>query len=220
MCVPRLSVVVVVVATMVATMSAACGPPFLELYEERAHQNLLVNLTADTSELTNYGDRTKSICGVGLWFLFEDPDYTVKSDFILDFSYGEYSCQDLDTASMDRVSSVRHAGAFDVCMDTLMLYHDKLQAGAQYLVFIDTENLDGVFNDVTTSLAITGVSCWTIYKDAGYSGTAACICPYDYDGWSYGLYEVSDINFPNDRVSSVRKGCHSRRVLKYSPKTL
>ncbi|XP_047475948.1 uncharacterized protein LOC125029819 [Penaeus chinensis] len=211
---------IVAVAAAVALAApgvSAGGTPMLELYTLTNSGGAMYTVTGPHHNLEDEGfnDVTRSICGVGIWFLYEDKDYSRHSTFVHSFVSDSYACEDLDSSQWDRVSSVRYAGLDDITFPTLTMYHDGRQCGGELLVLRDLDTLPD-FNDVASSFVVTGDSSWTVYHDSGYGGGGACLEPSNDGGW-YGIWDSAEIGLSNDEVSSVRKGCFADKVFKYDP---
>ncbi|XP_042855286.1 uncharacterized protein LOC122242129 [Penaeus japonicus] len=200
-----------------ASMVSGGDAPMLELYTMTNNAGAMYTVTGPHHNLGDEGfnDVTRSICGVGVWFLYEDKDYSHNSKFVHTFASETYACEDLDSTQWDKVSSVRYAGMDDITFPTLTMYHDANQCGGELLVVRDLDTLPD-FNDQATSFVVTGTSSWTVYTDSGYGGGGACLEPSSDGGW-YGVWNHEEIGMSNDEVSSVRKGCHTDRVFKYDP---
>merc|ERR1719495_1539687 len=207
--------VLVVAAAMVS--GAWGGPaPFLEMYTATGSGGAMLNVTSAQPDLKDAGfnDVTKSVCGIGLWFMYEDHDYSHWSKFEKTFASPTRTCMDLDSSQYNKVSSVRYVGLDDIDFPALTLYDDKDQEGGELLVVRDLDSLPH-FGDKASSFAVVGPSSWTLYHDSHFEGGTACLVPSEVDGWFYGVWQDEDIEMNNDEVSSVRKGCHTDRVFKY-----
>ncbi|MDK2413349.1 beta/gamma crystallin-related protein, partial [Aphanizomenon sp. 202] len=106
------ALVAVALAVALAGPGVSAGAaPKLELYTLTNSGGAMFTLTGPHHNLADEGfnDVTRSICGVGVWFLYEDKDYTKHSKFVHTFASATYACENLDSSQWDKVSSVRYA---------------------------------------------------------------------------------------------------------------
>lgn len=157
--------------------SHSATEPYLTLYSERNSQGTSFTLKRGSHYIRNFDDKAKSICGVGVWFLYEDPDYAEKSTFVREFAFGVRTCQDLDSSMSSLVSSARYAGTQDIYEDSLTMYFHGDHKGPEYLVVRDIDFLREVFEDVASSFVITGSSSWTVHEHPDMTGKSACMEP-------------------------------------------
>ncbi|KAK7085870.1 hypothetical protein SK128_006193 [Halocaridina rubra] len=159
-----------------------------------------------------FEDVTKSICGYGAWLLYEDPNYS-DGQFTHLLVTPFYACENLPDTRQDKVSSVRFIGTGNFYNEVLTLYEHPEGAGGEYLVVRDEDNLFN-FNDVTSTVAVTGNSSWTLYHDQYYEGSSVCVVPSNIENSDvfFGYFSIDDLGFQNDQVSSVRKGCFSADI--------
>merc|ERR1719167_280153 len=209
-------VAVLVVAAVVGGVLGG-EAPYLEMYTGSDSSGAMLKVTSAIEDLKDvgFGDVTRSVCGVGLWFMYEDAHYGKGSKWEQTFASPTRICMNLDSSRRDKVSSVRYAGLDDIDFPTLTMYEHNELEGSELLVVRDLDILPGGFNDKASSFAITGSSAWTIYHDDTYGGGSTCLQPAEDNGWYYGTWFEDDVDMNNDEVSSVKKGCHSDRVLKY-----
>ncbi|KAK7069030.1 hypothetical protein SK128_007343 [Halocaridina rubra] len=111
---------------------------------------------------------------------------------------------------------MRHVGRMDsINADTFTLYDGDWFTGDQYYGELDQSVLNS-FNNLATSVIVTGQSSWTFYAQHDYGGKSFCLPPVNGTsgneiqlGYSVNL----DDNGWNNTISSVRKGCFSDFVI-------
>ncbi|XP_042880592.1 uncharacterized protein LOC122258623 [Penaeus japonicus] len=195
------------------------GSPNITLYSGTGMTGASLFLTEYNHDLRaiNFNDATESVCGHGAWLLYENPSYQ-QSQFTHLFVSPGYDCEDLPLSQRNKVTSVRFTGVGDLHIDSITLYHDY-EAGGGELLLVRDEDYTQDFNDITSSLSVTGSSSWTLYADPYFTGTSACVVPAPIEGSDayFGLFTVDEVGFPDNRLSSVKKGCHSTNVKVYQP---
>ena len=68
-------------------------------------------------------------------------------------------------------------------------------------------------------MVITGCTPWTLYEHDNYEGQSICWYPNNKPRCSKFVETTSDMNNWAKKVSSVRKGCHSRKKFYGQPFT-
>lgn len=107
----------------------------------------------------------------------------------------------------------RYVGAPDgYKYDTLTLFEGKKFSGYDQYAYGDKWSLQ--YSYFGRSAAVTGCTPWTLYRNSGYSGECMCIYPKSQTNCEVGLYP--DLEYFNDNVSSVRRGCYCS-YSKYPP---
>merc|ERR1711942_429860 len=114
-------------------------------------------------------------------------------------------------------SSVRFAGTGDLADESATLYHGFFYMGGEDLIIRDMDEL-GDFEREASSMIVTGESPWTVYSEDYYEGIAVCLEPWNVGNDTYvGSFEVYTIGSSTNVVSSVKKGCHAEKIIKYQP---
>ncbi|XP_037785616.1 uncharacterized protein LOC119581292 isoform X2 [Penaeus monodon] len=75
--------VAVAAAVALAAPGVSAGAaPMLELYTLTNSGGAMLTVTGLWPGEQGFIDVTRSICGVGVWFLYEDVDYSERSEFV------------------------------------------------------------------------------------------------------------------------------------------
>merc|ERR1712243_77036 len=197
------------------------GPSYLDLFTMKSGTGASTRIESYQHDLSDIGfdDLTKSVCGVGIWLLYNYHSYNNyhrQQTWTEVFASAQGSCHDLPVTHHNDLSSVRFAGTGDITEETLTVYHGMDWSQGEEM-FIRDEDWFGDFNNQASSLLVTGPSPWTVYEHS-YSGVAICLEPRMINGIYYGAWNVWDIGMPNNVLSSIRKGCWAEKTLKYEPK--
>merc|ERR1711970_611072 len=188
---------------------------YLEVYSGTGQEGASATVYDYNHNLADIGfdDLTSSVCGEGVWILYENMNYNNSHHhgWTQVFASGTYSCDNLPVTRENQASSVRYAGTGDLNDDTLTIYHSHNYGGGE-VMFIREEPFLGDYNNEGSSLIITGESSWTVYEHPGYKGDAICLEPYPIGGdYSFGAWNVEDIGMTHNVISSVQKGCFSKK---------
>ncbi|CAL4085299.1 unnamed protein product [Meganyctiphanes norvegica] len=162
-----------------------------------------------------FNDLTQSVCGQGVWMLYVNINYNHSRfhQWTNIFSSGTYDCNDLPVTQQGQASSVRYAGTGDLHDETLSVYHSHKYSGGEEM-FIREEPFFGDYNNQGSSIIVTGESPWTLYSGPGYHGDGICITPWPIgDGYYFGAWNVEDVGIENNELSSLQKGCFSKKVV-------
>lgn len=107
----------------------------------------------------------------------------------------------------------RYVGAPDGWKyDTLTLFEGSKFSGYDQYSYGDKYSLQ--YKYFGRSVAVTGCTPWTLYQHSGYNGACVCVYPKDQYTCQVGLYP--DLEYFNDNVSSIRRGCYCS-YSKYPP---
>merc|ERR1719370_24233 len=176
-------------------------------------------------ESSGFNNIVKSVCGHGLWLLYENAEYAsgtlFNSAWTQVFAHYDDTCIDLPQPRQAQLSSLRYSGSGSFDDEILTLYMGRDFTGGEDMLIRSDDNL-GEFSNQATSLVITGASPWTVYRDAWYGGVAMCLEPLAIVGADgilyYGAWNVADLGIDNNQISSIQKGCHSSKVIKMGEK--
>merc|ERR1711962_1264000 len=205
---------------LVASVLSVEATPFLELYTLTDAGGAMINLTDYNHDLSLIGfdNMIQSVCGQGVWLLYEDRNYNGESENDWEhwtevFTSGTYTCHNLPSTHFGKLSSVRYAGSGDLAEDTLTLYHGYNFDGGEALFLKDEDDLADMNNE-PSSLVITGCTAWTLYQHEYYQGITICaeVHPIGGDLCS-AAYDLRDVGFPNNRLSSIRRGCYAEKTI-------
>ncbi|XP_027236623.2 uncharacterized protein [Penaeus vannamei] len=195
------------------------GSPNITLYSGTQQTGASLFLTDYNHDLRefNFNDAAESLCGHGAWLLYENPSYQ-QSEFTHLFVSPGLECEDLPSVQRNKVTSLRYIGVGDLHIESITLYHDY-EAGGGELLLVRDEDYTEDFNDKTSSLAVVGPSSWTLYEDPYFTGASACVEPALIEGSDvyFGFFTVDEVGFRDNKLSAVRKGCHSTNVKVYRP---
>merc|ERR1712042_130963 len=206
---------------LLASVFSTEAYPFLELYTLEDGEGAFLNIADYVKNLDDVGfnDMIQSVCGQGVWLLYEDRDYNGHSwndweHWTELFMAGEYTCHNLPVTHQGELTSVRYAGSGELDDETLTLYHGYNWDGGEVLVVKDEDNLSDM-NNKPSSLVITGCTPWTLYQHRYYEGYAICTESRDLgNGICGGAYNLETIGMPNNALSAVRKGCYAKKTIK------
>ncbi|XP_018013775.1 uncharacterized protein LOC108670793 [Hyalella azteca] len=160
------------------------------------------------SDFTSLVPGASSICGAGVWLLYEKPKYDGSGTGQSHVFLGSGDCQDIPF----NATSIRQAGSpsvFDRPSLTLYAY-----THFRSLELYITEDLPflGVFSDQAYSAVVTGSLPWTVYTYDSYGGQGTCLSPnetVEVGGATVGVglfptyYELGSSGL----IRSVRRGC-------------
>merc|ERR1711915_47403 len=85
-----------------------------------------------------FDDLTRSVCGQGVWILYENINYEAHRDWDDVIALSSYGCQDLPVTWHNQASSVRYAGTGDLEDETITVYHSHGYSGGE-IMFIREE---------------------------------------------------------------------------------
>merc|ERR1711970_732863 len=203
-------------AAVLSLSNAQTDPPptnYIELYTAVDGGGASVSITEYQHDLgiIGFDDLTRSMCGQGVWILYEEKNYNwTHHSWTNFFASGDYSCDDLPVTWQNQGSSIRYAGTGELHDETITIYHSPDWAGGE-IMFIREEPFLGDYNNEASSMIITGESAWTVYSHPGYHGDPVCLQPWPVgNGYYFGAWNVFDIGIPNNEISSVQKGCFSK----------
>merc|ERR1711955_152892 len=200
--------------------------PYIELYTGHDQTGSMIRLTEYAHDLNELGwnNLVRSFCAEGVWLLYDRENYNMYHD-----PFGSWSevsinsgreCHEIPVTHDGRVSSVRFAGTGDLYDESATLYHGYFYMGGEDLIIRDMDEL-GDFEREASSMIITGESMWTVYSEEYYEGISICLEPWNVGNNAYvGAFEVYTIGMPNNVISSIKKGCHSSKVITYQPPQL
>ncbi|CAL4120098.1 unnamed protein product [Meganyctiphanes norvegica] len=206
---------------LLASVLSAEAVPFLELYTLTNSGGAMLNISDYNHNLETVGfdNMIQSICGQGVWLLYEDRDYNGHSENDWEhwtemFMSGERGCHNLPVTHHGELTSLRYAGPGELAKDSLTLYHGFNWDGAEALFLKDEDNLSDMNNE-PSSLVITGCTPWTLYQHYYYEGYAICAESWPIgNGICAGAYDLTDIGMPNNALSSIRRGCYADKTIK------
>merc|ERR1719369_554210 len=206
---------------LLASVLTAEAIPFLELYTLTNSQGAMINVTGYMHNLDTVGfdNMIQSVCGRGVWLLYEDRDYNGHSENDWEhwtevFMSGEYSCHNLPSTHHGELTSVRYSGSGSLADDTLTLYHGYNYDGGEALFLKDQDFLSDMNNE-PSSFIITGCTPWTLYEHRYYQGFSICAEPANIgNGICASAHDLTDIGMPNNVLSAIRKGCYSDKTIK------
>merc|ERR1711942_438067 len=108
----------------------------------------MTNITDYVHDLSIIGfdDLVQSVCGHGVWLLYEDYNYNGDSNndfshWTEEFTSHKYRCHNLPSTHFGALSSVRYAGSGDLAEDTLTLYHGYNYDGGEALFLKDEDDI-------------------------------------------------------------------------------
>jgi len=193
--------------------------PTARLYSAKGCSGAFVNIPANkyVPNLSSLGfdNRAYSVLLRGPWLFFDLENYNYASEGLMEYAFeSSEKCVDfIDIGGF--LTSIKYSGHnSDYRVDTITFYEFTYFQAAEELTHSDLPNLALVGR--ISSLIVTGSSAWTIYNKPNYQGSAVCleIAPSPY----YEPAFVPDTIFldpsvPHGFVASVRKGCHTSKVL-------
>merc|ERR1711970_482395 len=189
---------------------------YLELYTAVDGKGASTTLTEYQHDLAiiGFNDLARSACGQGAWVLYEEKNYNWThhswSKFMV---FSDYGCEDLPVTWHNEASSARYAGTGDIDDESITIYHSPDWAGGELMLIRDEGHL-GDYNNEASSMIVTGESAWTVYAHPGYHGDSVCLQPWPIgNGHYFGAWNVFDIGMPNNEITSVQKGCFSKKIL-------
>jgi len=202
------------------------APPsgqYIQLYSGEKQTGASITITEYSHDLSVQGwdDLARSFCAVGVWILYDNPNYNLGHDFFESWSEvsinSERGCHEIPATHHGKLSSVRFAGTGDLHDESATLYHGYFHMGGEDLIIRDMDEL-GDFERQASSMIVTGESQWTVYSEEYYSGISICLEPWNVGNSIYvGSFEVYTIGMPNNVISSIKKGCHATKTIKYIP---
>ncbi|CAL4140337.1 unnamed protein product, partial [Meganyctiphanes norvegica] len=203
---------------------APSSGPYIELYSGTGQTGASVTITEYAHDLSILGwdDLARSFCAVGVWILYDNTNYNMNNGPFSSWSEvtinAERGCHDIPVTHHGKLSSVRFSGSGDLRDETATMYHGYFFMGGEDLIIRDMDEL-GDFEREASSMIVTGESTWTVYSEEYYEGISICLEPWNIGNSQYvGAFEVNDIGMPNNVISSIKKGCFSKNVIKYQPK--
>jgi len=157
-------------------------------------------------------DEISSVCGTGLWLLYNENNFANHEKI----HYGYHiamvdGCSELYPEMDNKVRSVRFAGdTWTLNRPVVNLYEDVNFAGLEYLSHVNMSDVKATFSD-TKSVIVTGTSSWTIYEEAGYTGSCVCMTPsHHVSSGDVSLDYVTAKSLRISGVGSIREGCDTR----------
>ncbi|CAL4167187.1 unnamed protein product [Meganyctiphanes norvegica] len=198
--------------------------PYIELYSGEGHTGASITITEYAHDLSVLGwdNLAKSFCAEGVWVLYDNANYNMHHDPFSSWSEviinSARGCHDIPVTHHGKLSSLRFAGSGDLHDETATMYHGYFYMGGEDLIIRDMDEL-GDFEREASSMIVTGETPWTVYSEEYYEGVSICLEPWNVGNSVYvGAFEVYTIGMPNNVISSIRKGCFAKDVIKYQPK--
>ncbi|CAL4154957.1 unnamed protein product, partial [Meganyctiphanes norvegica] len=193
--------------------------PNVTLYSLEGYTGATITIDAFSHNLDILGfdDVTVGLCGQGAWMLYEDHDYRyLPTSWTQSWIAPNYECIELPSTHHKQMSSLRYVGTGDMYEETITLYVQHWFGGGEDLFLRDEDDL-GPFSNFATSMAITGGSPWTVYRNAFWGGTAICLEPTQQPNSDvfFGAWDQTQIGMMDNTISSIRKGCYSDIRLQY-----
>ncbi|CAL4066386.1 unnamed protein product [Meganyctiphanes norvegica] len=207
--------------------SLASAHSYLEVYTLKDAGGAYTNFSSYQYDLDHVGwdNMVQSVCGTGVWLMYENKGYNSDhsqghGSWVESFIAPEYMCHNLPSTHYHELSSLRYVGSGYLEDETVTLYHSWSYEGGEALFLKDEDDLSDMTDEVS-SFIITGPSPWTFYEDPYYGGIAICVEPWNVGSGKYvGTFNVNDVGLPNNILSSIKKGCFAKTVVKAKPLTI
>ncbi|XP_040572657.1 uncharacterized protein [Lepeophtheirus salmonis] len=188
-----------------------------KLYSETGFTGYSTEIRDYVKDLSthNFEDFSKSAIINGVWIFYENTDYN-------QFEFGKRSFygwgKDHKISSFGQLnralSSVRYSGAGEnMKYSTINFYEGSGFMGNEQYFYSDTPSLN--HDNFGESIIVTGCDPWTLYEERSYRGDRICVYPASTQKCEPGFYiQPQDFGHFVNKVSSVRKGCFSKKVFK------